>query len=1330
MTQVLSLLDSTYHQITRLYEEFSRTEDVQVDYFTKGTGLKIQNYTNYVYFLDRQLNSMPTLQIDTFVEEITKNAHSSGKNHHKFLFFCLIIDVFSAHDEKMSIDSFWSAFYKLLLEIKDQKSNLIKIGAESISKFLKSNIDAVLQLFDAFEMQRNTNTTIQFLSFIDLPPNLSNNHYVSIASMVCRICTICVNTISMDLIKTLLLNTCTQIKIENESDIINILGNPHVVGSPISKLLSSALYITLPNYVNAVSQRINDFIQFATTGDCLEKTYSVLEFTFNTITDLPLDRVEEFRSCLSTFLHSLPITPLNTLNARARAGYFIKHLYDLNNELPERILSDYFATGNISSDILDVAVAYPGKLETIIPTDIVKITPVLANIIRSWDLSINHPKMVAFPLALLAYINKAIGVVKNVQRLDDAAALKLAARGESDPVEDAIGNIPFEEMHIMGIVMTFHRDPAVRKASYTMLEQAGELFMAANTDWKDYDAEAQQFILRFNSDYNYITKKVYGKPRDIPTILSEEGARYDCACFMLKKLAGTNHPLAVDVFKRFNKYSETNKYFLEAIAALYSMELHDQMGDEFLPPAKFVSMLKENDTMQYLSRMSGTALPLIVPLVDFDADVKMLCLTLRHLVSSLVENLAKFDAKANKKFIGKVLDLFSKKPAVTKIHDYAVTLGHLATLMNAGKIETSPNILDFYIIAMTAVQEDKSRDTALIKAAHSLLLCLIKMGNTPVQCADFLAETKNYELKFNSIIDIIKLNSDTAKELLKQILSIAPFATVDALLKMKSMLIEEHVLFVFCMFTRMQKESTIIYLEEYIKAKHTDKMESFQKHKEEGSIVNFLIEEFPQYVGPYLKTIDALRAKPLSDSLTLSILATFKAILLCVKELPLDQFYVPIKTAGDISVSPLAFTNSSKELWAALMTDVDRTKLTFKSLFDIDFSMTTIDIAFKYCPDEHKSQVINDSIETLTKLISDTPTIRSNKTMYKLFSMIAKTEMTPKLLVLCCVFLFSKIPALFQEAKKKIEHATGITDPEFTKMQLVAAMNAQYSESFVIEAKNFAVDLLGTTRNKQCFKYLMNYSLVTSNMYTNPNFEQILLDIVERIKKQFTTAKEFDEYFSAAFGIVVRTVQEFHLKKEIVYFIMNHALQWIDYGFMKINQSIARMFIMMDKFGYIDETNIVMFERALSLLMFGDIIYASICSSIVKRFSQTTISMKTPSVIFDIINGDALLTEDIMSKEISATFKKAAVFGEYIIIHKIAMLFMGKPIITNPNHPFIRRFTAFLLNSKEVPPFNADILLKSIKISCGKLNPDPTTPIPLFKDRSDSWMEHSSNDIT
>ncbi|EAX89865.1 hypothetical protein TVAG_303020 [Trichomonas vaginalis G3] len=1318
------VIDTATHDAHHIFNEFATNPQISVHCFDQGVGLKLRDQINYIFFLDRHLSAQQSLNVGTVFENITKYADYSKRESHKFLLLCLIIDVFTTRDHDSRVEAFWPHFYKLLFEIKDIRSFLLISGTKSISHFLLSNPSRVIDFFDVYEKQRNSNPTIQLLANLKLPKDLSNDQCVAIATKTCSILNVSLQGISMDLIKTALLNILSQIKIENESDIESIVQGPCVFKSPIAKILSSALYITLPNYANAISQRIADFMQFASTSECLKQTFCVIENFFNSIQQLSDDRVEEFTNILTTFVHSIPLTLIQTENARQRAAFFIKHLYDLNKDLARNVIRDYLQKGKISPDILDVIDAYPYDINDIISDDIVVITPTLDNLLKSWDRSFMNEKSISFPHMIAKYCKKATEILKTVERLDDADALKAIVNKQTNKVEDAINNIPFEMLQTMCIVATYYQNPDIRVAAYELLVAVGDMFMSANTDWKDYDQDSQQFIIRFNSDYNYISKRVYGKPRDIKTLLSEnEDCRIEAASYMYKKMAGTSHPLAVMVFEKLMSYALKMPYYFEAVMSMYSREISDMMEGNFVESEDLLRLLVENNCLNYIAKMSASGVPLFVPAIDFTMPVDKLAKILRYVTQACVDGVKNYYASTGKQFIEKLLGLFLQRPEITNLDDYAICLGNISQLINLGKAEKTPMLMDIYIIVSTAIQKDvKHQNIQLLEAIYRILLCLAKNSVSTIQTISFLSDTANYQLAFNAISEILKLNeSQISQTLVSQLLSTIPIPTIDAILKAKSSIVSESVLFFNVLLSNLEQKSTVSYLNDYMKAKHADMYEEFSNCPNQAE---FLIQKFPDYHKAYFNCIEAMRHENPNDVLLLSLLRISTLLLTTISDVEKQSLFVAVKLANKVSQSHLNFTNSARNLWIAVTLTEKRAKLTLKLLFKLEDSQTSINAAFQACGNEIKPSVIKYCVKKLVQLIlQERIAIVDLVTMNKIFKLLATTEMTPKLLAFCGIFLFSEIVPLSDTAKKRICSEVEEYDLEYTNIQLLEAILIRFGRDFSTEAKKFAVGLIVKVRDSEYFRSLIFDILISVNLYTSNEFDAQLMLISDAIHGRFTNTNDFDKFFCTLFNVISDVTSVHHIKKEIVSKFMNYSVGYIDFGFVHVNEAIAQMFITLARNGYVDDSNQEFLEEAIKLLFYGDRIYTMLTSSIISKINPELLKTEFARTWLAILNGNGSLGDEKMNKDMVNNLFRASIFGEFIVRKKLSIMFKAKQgNFSTKRDGFIWKYANFLLYSNEVPAQNAEELFLAIKNGFGNVPVLKDPKVPTYKNKTSNSL--------
>ncbi|EAY17361.1 hypothetical protein TVAG_319560 [Trichomonas vaginalis G3] len=1334
MTQPYTFhIENTVRQILQLFRDFSANNDFGPDFFNTQPGSKIKDLLNYVYFLDRRLNAQQELSLSEIYEEITKYSDFNRKGLHKMFLLCVILDIFTDQKEKVPVNSFWPNFYKLLLDVRDKKQFLVEISAASISKYLLLNPEAVEDIFNSFTSTRNTINSIQFLSLLRLPEKLPNEQSVAITLTISKVLCMAVKDIPLDFIKTALLNISSQIIIQNESDIIGILKYPQIAQSSIINLLTSAIYITIPD-AEVIANRIDDFIQFATTCDCLKQTFATIENFFNSITSLPAEKVDGFIKVLSKFSISIPPSPIQTENAAVRAAKFVKHLYELNPQVPFQLVCDYLRLSTINSDILNVLFSTKilGSQESWKNVDILMVSPIIENIVRSWDVSAARSNSIVFANTLILFLQKATEMVKSVKRIDDNTAMQNIMKNKVDDIEEAISNLPFEQLQSMCTVMTFHKDKDMRLAAYNLLIQTAELFKVANTDWKDYSLDEQPFIIRFNSEFNYVTKRMFGKPRDIISILSEEGIRIDCSTNMFKKIAASNHPLSKHVFTGLVKYSEQMPWFIEGVSSMYSMEMHNEMTVSFLRPEKFIQLLITSKNIHFIARMSGTAFPLIIPHINFDIDLESLASIIRYIILVWDENPKSFSDPSCKPFLDKVIALFDEKPDITRCNDYVIALGLIASLVLHGMIDPIQKMTEFYVVVLTAVQRDTLHENkALVKAAHQTFLCLLKSNAYNDHSVDFLSDTTNYELTFNTIMEVLRINTSKVKDLVSTFLVYAPYQTTDALLKLKPEMIEESFCFYSYLMCEEAPETTTNYLDSYIEEKYSYKYEEYKNY--EAGPTLYLVEHFSDYVPIYFKQIESMRHSSPNEEHFLKLTRVTAMMLNSKIELKEEFLLTALKLANDLSQKPMAFTMSIRKLWRAMMRTEQSTLFIFKNLFEMDVTNDSVDSCLSECPQQYLGKVV-ESIQTMMEnLLIQRPTIKISKQRIKIFKMLSQTPITPKLLYIASVFLTSKVPILYYTSKRKLLMQLGdITDKYKNSIELLQEVYKKIGEETIQYAKTCALQTFVLTRDKDIFRGIAIFLLASASVYPSTNFDQIIQRTTEVVRQSFNDVSDFDKFFSNLFTAFRDSVDVHPIPVSLFNSLLRHGISLIENGFPHVNEAIAQLFISASRHGYFDETNSHLLEESFRLMLYGDRIYASLVSSVIDRIKYDTIQDSTAKVWAKILNCTQVLSEEILTKHLLSSFMRAVVFGDFIIPQKLSILFRTKSTIPEPGlNKFVKKFGTFLMSSNEVSPWNAITLLTAITTGCGQFEMLPKMIIHHFKNitkvKDDSFSFESSN---
>ena len=1378
------LFKESQNQIKSIYKTYLNDSNIDKNYFQKKPGSKIFDHLKFLLFLKERFSINDEISISIF-DSCENECGHSNQVEKRIIFFSALLNFFSNEKQVKTNCSLILDNYirTLILAIKQNNYDYLSILADSFSNYLNNAEESeVLVFFDSITKKQMNNLFFDFLKDLKLSKrSFTPENTQTITKNIVSFVNSQKDQKSADTAVEIAVNFIKEIKIDSIQTIQPTIDLIKENNLPHMNNILIALYSSLVDNNTEILNHKDDLINFVSSPSNFLLSLSILNEFFTSLIDEKTGHLKEnideskdlYTKLLVAFISNAPSLQQPNNNVSSSLENLIQNSYLISDdETIVKLYFDAFLQGFKSIDvvhaILDSLTKKFGNYEKFIPNDLINAIPILKKISILCE---NNPKS-EYLVHILTYLNdliiKITKLLESVERVDEETALKQFMAGKQDPLEQAIQIIPFHRIERMSTLYCCYPKPSVRAIAYQVLYNTGEMFKNANTDWRDYDALSQPFIIRFTADINYISKKSFGKPIPIEKLIVEDGVRMDGICYLFKKVTTIGHPLFLKLYKYSLEYSKEITKYTEVLCALYSDELRDTIEHSdksdisFLTAKQFINLIINNNAYKYLTRLSGTIIPFLIEEINrniagYFVSTESLSKLLRYMCQCWILNPQSFDETSCKVLINDVLSMIpsNKGSEISSNPDFNIAIGYFAhfTISKLHEPKFEEQLDDMLIRLITAIKKDTNHlYPELSTAAFNILLAIFaskgEFAKSHLPTFSQLSEIAPFDATEEFCLELLKRISsqegkeEMAKEIIQSIILHSPTAVTISLLKSKTTIFDESFIFFSYLMCDEIDSTTRDLLFSYIKQKHKDVAEKYKNGISNINPVSFVCDNFPYVVIPILQLITSLKIpmnpkdldEPVSGFRIYHLSQIIVQMLNLKPKINTQLLEKIVLLVINLTSQQIAYSSLSSDLWRSLMSIDKQAEFILKYTCSKTPPTYILDAALKAIEDKELLHKIIQNFHVMFFYLLDNQSNKNDKNILKsYYYVLTQMPISAHLILETCILIQMQKTnlSLSYIAKQYIIKIANIKTSELPKTtnEILDFFINICDEQFIVVAKQLALDFLSHTINQQAFHALVGFLISSIIVKPNKNLsmKDTLNETAKKVLNNFKVTSEFDQFFSSFYNVILQIIKERKIPKELMDLLISFGFRFSPLGLTKFNTSYLIFLV----YAY---RNKLIFEnqqeekqtipndfatQIINLLLYGDQIYTRVVAVFLPNIDINSLTDQVTKMWIQITQGTAVLTDENITKELFLSFKRAAVFGDYIVPEKLSILFRSSTNINEPTkNPIIADFVKFLLTSQEIPSTTAYSLINSIESTYGKVDiSSANDPQPTFKDK-------------
>ena len=445
-----ALYTKSRNQIVEIFNDLIAQKQLDINYFEKKPGSKLFDQLSFLSFMIKRFNIKgEEFNLFRLFREVTLNI--SGKINEKIVLFANLFEFFSNEPEfSVPITELLDKIYELFLkEIQDQNLISLTLLSEKITAFLtKLQPSDLVSLSDWFINANHNQQTLLLFQNIKIPKNVLNGEDAvsfirNIANVITKVTDASITPIALRVCLSLI----SQVKVESTSLLSEPIKEIKENCLLFSQQVVVAMCATSDNMFEALKDNTDDFICFV-SPQCYPYSLYVVDDFFNHATEISDSDKGFYQVLISSFLTNLKTIDTITEEERAVINKFLSHVWKLDEQMLHDIFMSYMISSEMSMNVIDIIISGEWGCESLIPDDIVKITPILKSLSRLSEGNLMHPRLASVLSFINKLIVKATAILATIERVDDNTALTRAMMGTQDPVELAIQRLPFHRKNI------------------------------------------------------------------------------------------------------------------------------------------------------------------------------------------------------------------------------------------------------------------------------------------------------------------------------------------------------------------------------------------------------------------------------------------------------------------------------------------------------------------------------------------------------------------------------------------------------------------------------------------------------------------------------------------------------------------------------------------------------------------------------------------------------------------------------------------------------------------------------------------------------------------